>query len=267
MSNAASAELANLISDRTLSADGRALHDIINACSDVHHLDEAARLLWKGYDEGALSDGEATYLSNLIERRRPLGRRTAPGHATQVGRVNGRVLSRFAPRQRQRSPDRKASRDRRRRFGGSSALPDNLRRHYTEGQRAVLCVVAFEIKRKGVCDDPIDALAAKAGVGRTTVQTTLHEARRLGHITIIERPRRGEKNLTNLVRICSREWLAWVMRGPSARFIGSNPVKMVSTTKIKDLEREEAGNEIRGFDPPNLTLSPARGSNLAMRTG
>jgi hypothetical protein len=131
----------------------------------------------------------------------------------------------------------------------------------------VLCVVAFEIKRKGVCDDPIDALAAKAGVGRTTVQTTLHEARRLGHITIIERPRRGEKNLTNLVRICSREWLAWVMRGPSARFIGSNPVKMVSTTKIKDLEREEAGNEIRGFDPPNLTLSPARGSNLAMRTG
>jgi hypothetical protein len=259
MSNAASAELANLISDQTLSPAGRDLHYIINACSDVHHLDEASRLLWKGYGEGAISDGEATYLSNLIERRRPLGRRTAPGHATQVGRVNGRVLGRFASRQRQRSPDRKASRDRRRMLGGSGGMPDNLRQHYTEGQRAVLCIVAFEIKRHGVCDFPIEKIAALAGVGRTTVQTTMHEARRLGHITIIERPRRGEKNLTNLVRISSLAWLAWVMRGPSAaRFIGSNPVKMVSTTKIIDLSKQESCNENASAEPAPWIGSRAR---------
>src|SRR6202043_527894 len=114
-----------------------------------------------------------------------------------------------------------------------SALPDNLRHYYTEGQRSVLCVIAGEIKRHGVCDLSIEEIAARAGVCRTTVQTTQHEARRLGHLTIIERPRRGCKSLTNLVRISSPEWLTWLRRGPSAaRLTGSKSVKMASTTKI-----------------------------------
>lgn len=227
----------------------------------MHHLDEAARLLWKGYIEGSISDGEAEYLSGSIDRRRPLGRRTAPVHATQVGRVNGRVLSRFATRQRQRSPDRKASRNRRRMLGGSGAMPDNIRCHYTEGQRAVLCIVAFEIKQHGVCDFPVEKIAALAGVGRTTVQTAMHEARLLGHITIVERPRRGKKNLTNLVRISSMAWLAWVMRGPSAaRLIGSNPSKMASTTKIKDLKKKEAGNGKAPIGPVSWMGLASRGS-------
>jgi hypothetical protein len=238
-----SAELANQIEGRMLGAAGQALLDVINAGSDVQHLDEAAKLLWKGYGEGAIGEGEAEYLSNAIYRRRPVGRHIAPGHASQVGRVNGRVVSRFVSRQRQRSPDRKASRDRRRTLGGSSALPDNLRHHYTEGQRAVLCIVAFEVKRHGVCDLAVEKIAALAGVGRTTVQTTMHEARRLGHLTIVERPRRGCKSLTNLVRVSSPEWNAWLSRGPSApRPIGSKPVKMASTTKIKDLRKEGASN-------------------------
>jgi len=251
-------ERANQISDQTLSVYGQQLRFVINAACDVNQLDEASELVQQGNYAGAISDAEVIYLGTLIQSRRPLSRHNGPGHATQIGCSSGRVLSRFVSRQRQRSPDRKASRDRRRRLGGSSALPDNLRHHYTEGQRAVLCVIAFEIKRKGVCDDPIDALAAKAGVGRTTVQTTLHEARRLGHLTITERPRRGEKNLTNLVRICSREWLAWVTRGPSAaRFIGSNPVKMVSTTRIIDLRKQEACNETNSSDP--MPTSRSRG--------
>ena len=143
--------------------------------------------------------------------------------------------SRFTPRQRPRSPDRQASRDRRRRLGGSSAMPDTLRHHYTEGQRAVLCILAGEIKQRGVCDLPIDKIAALAGVCRTTVQTTLHEARRLGHIRITERPMPGRKHLPNLVEVASREWLAWIRRGPSAhRPIGSKPVILVSTTKDTD---------------------------------
>ena len=226
----------------------------------MHQLDEAARLLWKGYGEGSIRDGEATYLSSLIDRRRPLGLRTALGHVTPVGRASGRVCSRFAPRQRQRSPDRKASRDRRRMLGGSSGMPDNLRHHYTEGQRAVLCVVALEVKRHGVCDWPIDRIAAVAGVGRTTVQTTMHLARQLGHITIVERPIRGRKNLTNLVSISSPAWLAWVKRGPSAaRFIGSNPVKMVSTTKIIDLRKKGACKEKTSTDPVPWIGSAGRG--------
>lgn len=121
------------------------------------------------------------------------------------------------PRQRPRSPDRKASRDRRRRLGGSSALPDTMRHHYTEGQRAVLCIVAGEVKHHGTCDLPIDKIAALAGVGRTTVQTALHIAwKGCGHIKVTRRPRRGKKSLTNLIEIMSQEWLTWIKRGPSA---------------------------------------------------
>ena len=243
-------ERANTVSDQTLSAYSQQLRVIINTACDVNQLDEAGKLVQQGNCAGAISDVEAIDLATLIQSRRPPNRHTGPEYATQIGRTSGRVFSRFVSRQRQRSPDREASRGRRRMLGGSSALPDDLRRHYTEGQRSVLCVIAFKIKRHGFCDDPIDALAAQAGVGRTTVQTTLHEARRLGHISVTERPRRGEKNLTNIVRICSREWLAWLSRGPSAaRLIGSKSVKMVSTTKSIDLRKKEAINEEKEFDP------------------
>lgn len=148
-------------------------------------------------------------------------------------------LRRWQPRQRPRSPDRQASRDRRRRLGGSSALPDTLRHHYTEGQRAVLCIVAGEVKHHGVCDLPIDKIAALAGVCRTTVQTTLHEARRLGHIKITERPVPGRKHLPNLIEITSPEWRAWIKRGPTAhRPIGSKSVNLVSTTKNTGSQKE-----------------------------
>src|SRR5258706_12848461 len=166
----------------------------------------------------------------------------------------GGRMSRFVPRQPQRSPDRKASRDRRRILGGSSALPDNLREYYTEGQRAVLCIIAGEIKRHGICDFPIDKIAALAGVCRTTVQTAMHEARRLHHLKITERPVPGRKSLPNLVEIISREWLVCIKRGPSpARMIGSNPVKMVNTTQIIDLRKKEAWQGKVEDRPPILS--------------
>ena len=95
---------------------------------------------------------------------------------------------------------------------GSSALPDTLRHHYTEGERAALFIVAGEVKRHGICDLPIDEIADRAGVGKTTVQNAMHEARRLGHVEITERPQRGAKNLPNVVKVTSSEWLAWIRR-------------------------------------------------------
>jgi hypothetical protein len=220
-----------------------ALYDGINACQNPDQLDAMGRLVWERYGANAVNDDEASYLASCIERRRPLSRRTSTGKFAVIGKMNGRI-SRFLPRQRPRSSDRKASRDRRRMLGGSSALPDNLRHHYTEGQRAVLCVVAGEIKRHGVCDLPIDKIAALSGVCRTTVQTAMHEARRLHHIKITERPVHGRKSLPNLVEIISPEWSTWIKRGPSAaRFIGSKTVKMVSTTKNINLESKRLGNE------------------------
>src|SRR5262249_14702880 len=98
----------------------------------------------------------------------------------------------------------------------------------------------------GMCDLPIDKIAALAGVCRTTVQTTLHEARRLSHIKITERPRPGRKSLTNVVEITSPEWLAWIKRGPTAHrptTIGSNSVKTASPTKITAQGRKGLGEE------------------------
>ena len=157
------------------------MYEAVQASDVEHQLDNLARLLWKGYGEGAIDDDDANFLQTCIDRRRAPGRGSPIGHLKSgaVGRMARRLGSRFLPRQRPRSPDRQASRDRRRRLGGSSALPNTLRHFYTEGQRAVLCIIAGEVKHHGVCDLPIDKIAALAGVCRTTVQTTLHEARRL----------------------------------------------------------------------------------------
>jgi hypothetical protein len=46
-------------------------------------------------------------------------------------------------------PERLKRRDRKRVLGSSSAMPDDMRHHYREGERAALCLVAFEVKRKG----------------------------------------------------------------------------------------------------------------------
>ena len=244
-----------LVAQQTLGAVASAIHQTINLCSDPDQLHETAQLLWDAWGAGKISDGESTYLQSLINRRRPFGHTALS--AKPAGRFAGRLSSRFTPRQRQRSPDRKASRDRRRMLGGSGVLPDNLRHHYTEGQRSVLCIVAGEVKRCGVCDFPIDKIAALAGVCRTTVQTTLHEARRLRHIKITERPQPGRKNLSNLIEIISPEWRTWMRQGPStARLIGSNSVKMVNPTKNADLEKRAAEEEERDGWPPSIGPRP-----------
>ncbi|MDP2330415.1 MAG: hypothetical protein Q8M19_06940 [Reyranella sp.] len=232
----------------SLSPPAAAFYDSINGAASPDQLDNLARAVWHHWGKGEFGDDEASFLSSAIDNRRPLGRRasSAPGAVSMkpLGRLHGRLGSRFTPRQRQRSPDRKASRDRRRRLGGSSVLPDTLRHHYTEGQRAVLCIIAGEVKHHGECDLPIDKIAALAGVCRTTVQTTLHEARRLNHIRITERPVPGRKHLPNLIEIASAEWRTWLKRGPSAhRPIGSKTLNLVSTTKNTDLNKEEE----RGF--------------------
>jgi hypothetical protein len=264
-----SAAIPDKISDelrtqQTFSEAATAIYETINSCSGLDEFHEILRLLWIGYGNGKISDGEADHLSSIIERRRASGHRAAPKHTKALGGVAGRLVSRFTPRQRQRSPDRRASRNRRRMLGGSGALPNNLRHHYTEGQRSTLCIVAGEVKRHGICDFPIDKIAALAGVCRTTVQTALHEARRQGHIKITERPQRGRKNLPNVVEIISPVWRAWVRRGPSAaRLIGSNSAKMVSPTKSTDLrkrvdEKKRQPNGRKGQMRNHLTPTPLR---------
>ena len=108
---------------------------------------------------------------------------------------------------------------------------------------AVLCILAGEVKHHGVCDLPIDKIAALAGVCRTTVQTTLHEARRLLHIEVIDAPRPGGKHLPN------EEFASFLANGARGLNAGLRPSprhqvrsltwsKKVSTTKNADLRGE-----------------------------
>ena len=111
-------------------------------------------------------------------------------------------------------------------------MPDTIRHHYTEGERSALAVIAGEVKHHGICDLPLDKIAALAGVSRTTVQNAIREARALKHLSVELRERKGQKNLTNIVRITSDEWKVWLKRGPSpAREIG---FKILHPTKNQD---------------------------------
>jgi hypothetical protein len=200
-----------------LSASAIAIYNAVKLACDPDQLDAAARLLWEGYNVRTICDEDAEFLSSCIQRRRPVARHASPALAKPIGALGGRIGSRFVSRQRPRSPDRKASRDRRRMLGGSSTLPSNLRHPYTEGMRAVLTIVAGEVKKRGICDLKYKVIAALAGCCETLVQNTMHEARRLGHVRVTERPQPGQKNLSNLIEIVSPEWRAWMKIGRPPR--------------------------------------------------
>jgi hypothetical protein len=92
-------------------------------------------------------------------------------------------------------------------------MPPQIAANFTTGEAAVLTVVAREVQRSGRCEFYLDKIAALAGVCRSTAQNALHEARRLGLLTVTERRRRGAKSLTNVVEVISPEWRAWLRIG------------------------------------------------------
>jgi hypothetical protein len=249
---------------QALGEVGRALYAAINACTNPDQLFGINKRLWaEAHPQGWVNDDEATFLTACIEGRRPVGPRLQPAGMSSLDRLAGRLQRRFTPRKPQRSPDRKASRDRRRMLGGSSCMPPKMSLEYTEGERAVMCIIVGEIKHHGLCDLSIGEIAARAGVCRTTAQNATHEARRLRHITVLERPRAGMKSLTNVIRICSLEWLAWVKRAPSAaKLIGSNSLKKLNPTVIIDLRKQELcnGNDVSRGHGPQINVVGMRNS-------
>jgi hypothetical protein len=97
----------------------------------------------------------------------------------------------------------------------------------------VLTIIAREVKRHGICDLSVGQIAAEAGVCIRTVQNAVAEAIRQQHICREERPQKGRKNLTNILRIQSLAWLAWIERGPLG-------CKEYIPTRIIDSKQEDA---------------------------
>src|SRR5829696_2229778 len=96
---------------------------------------------------------------------------------------------------------------------GSGPMPPSLACKFTVSELAGLRIIGNEVRQHGHCARCVDEIAARAGVCRRMVQNALREAARLGLVTIEERRREGRRNLPNIVRIVSKEWVAWLARG------------------------------------------------------
>lgn len=156
--------------------------------------------LWRAYGEGKVSEAEAEALSALIEARRSAPRAAeAPMLAQAV--IKAATGSR---------PRTDASLERRRRWAASGRLPPQLAARFTLAEQAVLALVAVETARRGDCRLSVPHLAAVAGVSETTARNALREARGLGLVTVEERRLTGWRSDTNVVRIVSTEWTAWL---------------------------------------------------------
>ena len=161
-------------------------------------------LLWKAYAAGQVTEEQASELSDRLEARRAI---PAPQRPAQR-----RVGSR---------PRSGASMERRRRWAASGLLPPALAARFTLAETAVLAVLAAEVLRHGACTLTVGHIAALAGVSETTVRNALRAARGLGLLTIEERRVSAWRNAPNVVRIVSREWLAWLrLRAPKERAWG-----------------------------------------------
>ena len=102
---------------------------------------------------------------------------------------------------------------RRRRWAASGWLPPQIAARFTLAEQAVLAVLAWwRWRGNAECRLSIGALAALAGCGRSTVQNATRTAVSLGLISSQERRHRGRKSETNVVRITSKEWVAWLSR-------------------------------------------------------
>ena len=183
----------------------------IDGARTLSRLDRLSHIIWQGYAAGAVSDDGAQSLAEQLSARKSNVR----GTIKPIGIPPGRQ-SIFPVRKAQIPPDRKASISRRRALAASGPLPPRLAARFTIGQLAVLRVVGDEVRDRGACSITIAEIAARAGVSRSMVQSAIREAAAIGLVTVQERRRQGEKNLPNVVRIVSREWVAWIKRGPKS---------------------------------------------------
>ncbi|WP_082317199.1 helix-turn-helix domain-containing protein [Methylobacterium sp. ARG-1] len=158
--------------------------------------------LWRAYGEGKVTEAEAETLSSLIEARRETSKTENPSlPQNRVGLPRRSVGSR---------PRTDASMERRRRWAASGRLPPGLAARFTLAEQAVLALIAAETARRKDCRLAVGHLAAIVGVAETTVRNAIREARKLGLLTVEERRLTGFRNDTNIIRIVSPEWTAWL---------------------------------------------------------
>lgn len=201
----------------------------IDGAKSVAALDHLAKLVWQGIGADAIGDDEAHGLLARLQARRGQAR----ADRQPVGLPPGRP-SIFPPRRPQPSPRSAKCLARRRQLAAAGPLPPHLAAQFTCAELAALMIVRDEVRAHGACSRSIAEIAARAGVGRTTVQNALRLAARLCLIIVQERRRDGQKNLPNVIRIVNREWLAWNATRPRPKRGSSIGFKLVNPTGNED---------------------------------
>jgi hypothetical protein len=216
---------------------------------NTHAVDEIARLTWKAQVEGHLAYAEAEAVSGALQARR-----TAFAAGRELRLASPVLGPPRPPRRRPRSPDRQASIERRRRQAAGGVVPSKIAANFTQGENAVLAVIGRQCQRGGACTLPVDAIAALAGVCRTTTQNALRAARLRGLLQVKERRIPRRKSLTNVITVVSPEWKGW-LRLENIGF------KNMSPTGDKIRREEEIGAAPRQLVRPKGPAVPAgRGS-------
>lgn len=172
-------------------------------------LDEIARLTWRALSEGALSEADADAISRAVEARREEIRGQKARKALSLSRPASGLRRSARPV----SPDRAASLARRRRMAASGQLPPQIAAQFTMAEQAALAVVGRIARRAEVVVEPLDKLAALAGVCRSSVKNALRLAEKLGLIRITIRRREGRRNDLNRIGIIAPAWQAWLRIG------------------------------------------------------
>lgn len=148
---------------------------------------------------------------------------------------------------RQRSPDRERSRLRRGQLAASGALPPPLAASLTKCELAYARIARDECVAHGRLALTLDEIAARAGFERKAAQRAQNRLVELKLITVtVRKQASGWKNLPNVVKIVSREWLTWIARGPRTAGQKCPPTgRWVSTAKLLPVERPQRGRRGR----------------------
>src|SRR5829696_132987 len=228
----------------------------IDGARTLTRLDHLSRSIWQGLAAGAVADDDAQALAERLHVRRTVLR----GEIKPVGIPAGRP-SIFPPRRLQRAPKRPVAIARRRHLAASGPMPPALACKFTVGELAVLRIVGDEVRQHGRCDRTIAEIAARAGTCRAVVQNAIRTAARLGLSTVEERRREGQRNRPNIVRIVSKEWLAWIAKRPCPAREGGGSIFLNPT------DRTDKNKPSRTAEPVIAAVRQQAGSAVHHRTG
>jgi len=197
------------------------------------------RMVHHGRDAGNISDNEAKRLiiganARLAELMMAREQRNPPIRSYFPIRPKSQQT-----RQQAASGNRDPKRwERKRRLGGLAAVPPTEDYEgFTEGQRAVLYIIAADMREKGSCRCTHAEIADRAGVGQTTVRNTIREADRRGKIKVKQRPQWRNKWLSNVITIVCRSWMNWLKRFRPNLGLRSKGVKKPTSTDTHGQER------------------------------